>query len=333
MNDDCVEQEAKYASQRDDNMGLLDFTSGLREAIGKYMGVSSPITSAPFNPPTTTKEQEMQHRREIVNSIITVASHLDENVLASGFESFDTSQNGRIDAAELKAVIKTLMPTASVTNEEVEALIGVVDTDGDGQITIDELLQVLRAHKAGSVPAYEAQTLLETIQSVIPKMVNMDGREENSLNKGMQGLVEISRKTTDQASTSSIASEMLTMLLNMEDEAKADLKAAETYMIAQSSVCKTKSEGLRTLYQETERKLKEASANIVSIEKEQARLDAEQKTLEDEIGILSSTLQEKRHVLQEATTMMLATERELKAQADSLRDLLGKGLPRSVICM
>lgn len=59
-----------------------------------------------------------------------------EEDLRDAFNMFDADRSGYIDREEVRALMKKLAQT--LTEEEIDAIMEEVDTDGDGEISFDE---------------------------------------------------------------------------------------------------------------------------------------------------------------------------------------------------
>lgn len=59
-----------------------------------------------------------------------------EEDLRDAFNMFDTDKSGSIDREEVKQLMKKL--AQDLTAEELDAIMGEVDTDGDGEISFEE---------------------------------------------------------------------------------------------------------------------------------------------------------------------------------------------------
>ncbi|XP_038597257.1 calmodulin-A-like [Tachyglossus aculeatus] len=65
-----------------------------------------------------------------------------EDGIREAFRMFDKDGNGYVSAAELRQVLATLGET--LTDEEVDEMIQVADTDGDGKVNYEEFVLVLK---------------------------------------------------------------------------------------------------------------------------------------------------------------------------------------------
>jgi len=79
---------------------------------------------------------------------------LSNEEMRAAFDEIDADSNGLIDQYELKAVVDTLAQEddeadadADMTVEQVEALIKMVDRNGDGLIDFEEFVQALTAER------------------------------------------------------------------------------------------------------------------------------------------------------------------------------------------
>jgi calmodulin len=61
--------------------------------------------------------------------------------MRSVFNSFDTDGNGVLDKNELKNAFKDFK--GGLTDEEVDALMAEADTNGDGQISFEEFVELI----------------------------------------------------------------------------------------------------------------------------------------------------------------------------------------------
>ncbi|EKX71973.1 centrin, putative [Theileria equi strain WA] len=61
--------------------------------------------------------------------------------LKEAFEIFDTNQSGRIDAKELKVVMKAL--GFDPTKEEIRGILNMVDKDGSGTISYEDYFSIM----------------------------------------------------------------------------------------------------------------------------------------------------------------------------------------------
>ena len=62
------------------------------------------------------------------------------NDVAVAFHTFDADKSGFLDRDELRAILQRSGGNDALTDEEVERVFNLVDTNGDGQISIDEFI-------------------------------------------------------------------------------------------------------------------------------------------------------------------------------------------------
>merc|ERR1712226_1347194 len=89
----------------------------------------------------------------LVQKVFQSIASLPEKTIKAGFDKFDTNSNGKISTSELEIMITTLFPKMEVmpTEKDLEAL---VDTDGDGSVSLPEILTAaLTAKNAKAVEA------------------------------------------------------------------------------------------------------------------------------------------------------------------------------------
>jgi len=59
------------------------------------------------------------------------------------FKIFDKNQNGLISSDEILRITHILRPDPDVPDEEIQTLIGLADTNGDGQVDYDEYVHMI----------------------------------------------------------------------------------------------------------------------------------------------------------------------------------------------
>lgn len=64
-----------------------------------------------------------------------------EDEMLEAFQIFDTDGNGNISADELRQIMANL--GEKLTEEEVEAMVKEADIDGDGEINYDEFVRMM----------------------------------------------------------------------------------------------------------------------------------------------------------------------------------------------
>ena len=85
-----------------------------------------------------------------------------ENSLQWVFDLFDADGSGGIDATEFASMLQKLglapMRNNRVDSEAILAMFKVVDTNGDGEVSFDEFVTVLRSNKARPAGALQASS-------------------------------------------------------------------------------------------------------------------------------------------------------------------------------
>merc|ERR1712048_506639 len=104
----------------------------------------------------------------LVQKVFQYIASLPEKTIKAGFEKFDTNSNGKISTSELELMITTLFPKMEVmpTEKDLEAMVALVDTDGDGSVSLPEILTAaLTAKNAKAVEATVVPNATDTNQT------------------------------------------------------------------------------------------------------------------------------------------------------------------------
>ncbi|NLT54790.1 MAG: EF-hand domain-containing protein [Actinomycetales bacterium] len=70
----------------------------------------------------------------------------DTSEYAATFELIDTNKDGLISAVEVKRLLEVI--GESITDEAAVAMVGFMDSDGDGQVSLEELSAYLSQNKS-----------------------------------------------------------------------------------------------------------------------------------------------------------------------------------------
>ena len=61
------------------------------------------------------------------------------------FDEVDSDGNGYLDPGEMARLLRALFPQETVTDHEVRAFVAFLDGDGDGRVTLREIIECVRA--------------------------------------------------------------------------------------------------------------------------------------------------------------------------------------------
>ncbi len=93
--------------------------------------------------------------KEFVVGLSNVGTEARENKVKFAFQVFDLDGSGSIDSSELRKIVKaTNMASEKQLNRKVEWLMKQCDTDGDGQISFDEFVNLSKKFPNIVFPAY-----------------------------------------------------------------------------------------------------------------------------------------------------------------------------------
>lgn len=74
---------------------------------------------------------------------VRIAQRSPEEELTKAFQLFDHDTSGRISARNLKHIAKEL--GENLTDDELQAMIDEFDTDGDGEISMDDFASIMKS--------------------------------------------------------------------------------------------------------------------------------------------------------------------------------------------
>jgi serine/threonine-protein phosphatase 2B regulatory subunit len=93
--------------------------------------------------------------KEFVVGLSNVGTEARENKVKFAFQVFDLDGSGSIDSSELRKIVKaTNMASEKQLNRKVEWLMKQCDTDGDGQISFDEFVNLSKKFPNIVFPAF-----------------------------------------------------------------------------------------------------------------------------------------------------------------------------------
>mmetsp|Transcript_7122 Transcript_7122/g.23830 ORF Transcript_7122/g.23830 Transcript_7122/m.23830 type:complete len:354 (-) Transcript_7122:62-1123(-) len=76
---------------------------------------------------------------------------LSNDEIRQAFREFDLDRNGYVGAAEIAHVLGSMNPPVKATDDEIDEMILMADTDGDGQVSFEEFLRLMQ-HLSGMPP-------------------------------------------------------------------------------------------------------------------------------------------------------------------------------------
>jgi Ca2+-binding EF-hand superfamily protein len=85
--------------------------------------------------------------RKVIEKVVKLLAQMPDAQLVAGFQQFDKNKNGKISVKELKDVVKYLIPGAGATNDDISAMVELVDTNQDGEMGVQEMLAYLRPRR------------------------------------------------------------------------------------------------------------------------------------------------------------------------------------------
>ena len=126
-------------------LGAVFFDSEARQSLGWSFVLCPCLTgnAVLYSIATALAPLRKQARVSLTMDALREAeAGVDREALQKLFGSFDSNGDGVVDASELKVLLK-IGVGADVSDEDCEAIVRTVDTDGDATMTFDEFIDFL----------------------------------------------------------------------------------------------------------------------------------------------------------------------------------------------
>lgn len=102
---------------------------------GASIGLSEGDFGSMYGPPANLT---------MIRELFAILDSFPEATLKVYFQQTDVNKDARVSTGELKVIMAKLLPQLKATDQDLQAAIGMVDTDGDNQVSFDELKAVLK---------------------------------------------------------------------------------------------------------------------------------------------------------------------------------------------
>ena len=85
--------------------------------------------------------------KEFMIACVFAEHVLEPDILKNAFNEFDQDGSGAIDVAEFREILGEYIPEGQeINDEDWKAMISAVDTGGDGEISLEEFIEMMQAY-------------------------------------------------------------------------------------------------------------------------------------------------------------------------------------------